>query len=400
MAEEKLWTRPYITAILIQLCVALGYFMLYSTIGIYARGLTSFELFVGVVTGIFTFAALFTRFFSGPMLDRFPRKRVLLIGLALSLIANLGYLYSENIQMLIGMRIINGFGYGLASAAIATIVSTMLPPKRLLEGVGYCMMFTTLCGAVGPTIALSISGSDPGRFGIVFLISTIFTALSFLLAITLHPKPYVETVPENNAVSSDSRKTGSGFSLATAIMMMLTFLLGFTHSSILACLNLYAMDAQLGNLSLFFIVFALTNFTTRLLMNRIVQAVSERRVLIFITALLIAAYSGIYMANDASLIYLMAMPLGIVMGFYYPMMSSKTLKTMYEHRQGTSNTLRLAAEDLAFAIGAVFWGVLSGYIGGYRYIYLVASGLAALMFIIVLFYPTVLKKRGIKEEVW
>lgn len=47
------------------------------------------------------------------------------------------------------------------------------------------------------------------------------------------------------------------------------------------------------------------------------------------------------------------------------MMSSKTLKTM---RQGTSNTLRLAAENLA-----------------------------ALMFIIVLF---VVKKRGIKEEVW
>lgn len=52
MNHEKLWTRSYITAILIQLCVALGYFMLYSTIGIYARSLTNIELYVGVVTGM------------------------------------------------------------------------------------------------------------------------------------------------------------------------------------------------------------------------------------------------------------------------------------------------------------------------------------------------------------
>ena len=58
MHEEKLWTKSYITAILIQLCLAMGYFMLYSTSGIYARSLTSVELYVGVVTGMFTLPAL------------------------------------------------------------------------------------------------------------------------------------------------------------------------------------------------------------------------------------------------------------------------------------------------------------------------------------------------------
>ena len=88
------------------------------------------------------------------------------------------------------------------------------------------------------------------------------------------------------------------------------------------------------------------------------------------------------------------------MGFYYPMMSSKTLKTMNEKRQGTSNTLRLAAEDLAFSFGAVFWGMLSVYIGGYRYIYLAAAGLAFLMLVIVLVYPSILNKMNIQEDVW
>ena len=126
----------------------------------------------------------------------------------------------------------------------------------------------------------------------------------------------------------------------------------------------------------------------------------ERHILIVITAMLILALYGIYAAESASLIFAMAMPLGIVMGFYYPMMSSKTLKTMNEKRQGTSNTLRLAAEDLAFSFGAVFWGMLSVYIGGYRYIYLIAAALAGLMLLIVLVYPSVLKKWNIQEDVW
>ena len=403
MNHEKLWTRSYITAILIQLCVALGYFMLYSTIGIYARSLTNIELYVGVVTGMFTFAALFTRFFTGPVLDRFPRKTILLIGLFLSVMSNVGYLFSSDVEFLIIMRAINGLGYGLSSAALATIVSTMLPPARLLEGVGYCMMFNTLCGAVGPTIALSISNSNPENFHIVFVISTVFTVLSVILAMLLKPKSYTNneaSVQAEKQTAQTGRKEPSGFSLATVTLMVLTFLLAFNHSSILACLNLYAMDAALGNLSLFFIIFALTNFTTRLLMNRLVERFGERHILIVITAMLILALYGIYAAKSASLIFAMAMPLGIVMGFYYPMMSSKTLKTMNEKRQGTSNTLRLAAEDLAFSFGAVFWGMLSVYIGGYRYIYLIAAALAGLMLLIVLVYPSVLKKWNIQEDVW
>lgn len=401
MNDERLWTKSYITAILIQLCLAMGYFMLYSTIGIYARSLTKIEIYVGVVTGMFTFAALFTRFFTGPALDRFPRKMILLAGLSLSVASNAGYIISSDIEFLITMRAINGLGYGLSSAALATIISTMLPPKRLLEGVGYCMMFNTLCGAVGPTIALYISNSNPEKFGIVFVISTVFTAISVILALLLNPKPHADSGENRENQSEVSKqKEPSGFSMATVILMVLTFFLAFNHSSILACLNLYAMDANLGNLSLFFIIFALTNFTTRLLMNRMVNRFGERRILITVTAMLILALYGIYAAESSTLIFAMAMPLGIVMGFYYPMMSSKTLKTMNEKRQGTSNTLRLAAEDLAFSFGAVFWGMLSVYIGGYRYIYLVSAALAGLMLLIVIIYPSILKKLNIQEDVW
>ena len=74
MEKEKLWTKEFLLANGIQFGVNLGYFMLYSTIGIYTRGLTSVEFYVGLVTGIFTFASLLTRLISGRLLERFPRS--------------------------------------------------------------------------------------------------------------------------------------------------------------------------------------------------------------------------------------------------------------------------------------------------------------------------------------
>ena len=65
MQKQSLWTKEFLLANCILFSLNMGYFILYSTIGIYTRGLTSVEFYVGLVTGIFTFASLCTRFFSG-----------------------------------------------------------------------------------------------------------------------------------------------------------------------------------------------------------------------------------------------------------------------------------------------------------------------------------------------
>lgn len=159
MPVDKLWSKEFILANMIQFGINMGYFVLYSTIRIYTRGLTNVELYVGIVTGIFTFAALGTRMISGQLLDRVSHKSVLFFSLFLSLLASAGYLISNTIPLLLAMRILNGLGYGLSSAAIATMISSMIPPRRLLEGLGYSMMMT-LCGAVGPAIGLNVSHND------------------------------------------------------------------------------------------------------------------------------------------------------------------------------------------------------------------------------------------------
>lgn len=399
MEKEKLWTKEFLLANGIQFGVNLGYFMLYSTIGIYTRGLTSVEFYVGLVTGIFTFASLLTRLVSGRLLERFPVKGILIFGVCLSLVASTGYLFSDSVTILLCMRIANGLGYGLSSAAIATIVSSMLPPRRLLEGLGYSMMFFTLCGAVGPSLALNLSHSDAQQFGKVFIVTVLSTVLTAVLVFFLQ-RGQKQSPKETNGTSNDEKNLQHSFTLATGIFLVLTFLLAFGQSAVVACLNLYALDNGMGNLSLFFIIFAVANFLVRLFMNPILQVLSERTVLIGITVLLIGVYLGIFFADSAGWLYVLAVPFGAAMGFYYPLLTTKTIKTISKLRQGTSNSIYLASEDMGFFVGAIFWSAMAGVLGGYRQIYFIAACLAVCMLLIVLFYPAILKRRGVKEDVW
>lgn len=399
MAKQTLWNKSFIFANLIQFGIFIGHFMLYSTIGIYTRSITSIEWYVGAAAGIFTLASLITRLFSGKLLGRINTSKVLIAGLSLSLLASIGYLLSVDVWILIVMRIINGLGYGLSSVAIATMISSMLPSERLLEGLGYSMMVSTICGALGPAISLNIIQDDPDRFKTVFFVSIGVAFFSVIIAIWFQRRLSPKSVKPNNK-QSHKMELSIKITLATVVFSILTFLVAFSQSTVTACLNIYALDSNLGNMSLFFILFSIANIITRTFMNRILQAFSQRSIMILITIFLMVIYVGIFNAQQAKCIFIIAVPFGIVMGFYYPLLGAKIIKTMSQQYQGMSNTIYLAASDLAFAFGAVFWSGVAGALGSYRPIYLIAAVLAGVMLLIVLRYPSWLKKYRVQEELW
>ena len=79
MANQKsvLFTTSYILALAVSFFIQLSNNMLYSTIGIYAKGFTSVEYYIGLATSGFTFAALFTKLFTGKIFDFFSSRKIL-----------------------------------------------------------------------------------------------------------------------------------------------------------------------------------------------------------------------------------------------------------------------------------------------------------------------------------
>ncbi|MBR2627144.1 MAG: MFS transporter [Peptococcaceae bacterium] len=397
-ASSKLWTGQFILALILQMGLAMSFFIYYSTIGIYATKMTSVEVYIGIVTAMYTLASLSTRLFSGNMMKQFTCKRILVTGSALLLAASVGYFFTASIQSLIFVRAIHGLGYGFASAALATLISTMLPKERLLEGLGYAMMLNTICAALGPALSLTLSQSNPEHFMPVFVTALFVSILVMVLSLCMKNR----TIPQGDAVMKKTEKTGlfSCFSLATVFAVCITFLLCLNHSSVNACLALYAVDEQFGNLSLFFILFSTANFFSRLFMTKIYQFFTERQVFLGITMLLIVFFFGIGLAPNRFWIFVLAPVFGVVMGLYYPLMAAKILKSMPESEQGTSNNINMGLQDIGATIGAVIWTGMAGVFDSYRIIYLVCALLAIVMLLIVAIYPSVLKRYHVKEEQW
>jgi len=100
------------------------------------------------------------------------------------------------------------------------------------------------------------------------------------------------------------------------------------------------------------------------------------------------------------MIYCLGIVFGIAYGFYFPLMTTKTLKSMPKQEQALANNLVLAAEDTGFAIGGTLWSIVAVAVGGYRNIYVISTTIALAMLVLVVVYPTILKKRNISESRW
>lgn len=138
----------------------------------------------------------------GPLLDRFGRKKPLLIGLSVYILASLGCAVSNSIDMLIAMRFVQAIGSCAAAVASVAMVRDLFPVKDSAK------VFSLLMLVVGasPMIAPTVGGYVTAAFGwqTVFVILTgmgvaIFTATVLWLpdsykpdtSLSLRPKPII-----------------------------------------------------------------------------------------------------------------------------------------------------------------------------------------------------------------
>ncbi len=131
--KEKLWSKYFILALIITVGVNLTCNLLLSTISIYAKKITGVDSYAGIMTGAFTLAALFIRVFAGKLLDKLGRKKILILGVVITAFSTIGYIFSNGIILLVIFRVMQGFGFGISSTAIATIVTDVTPPEECLR---------------------------------------------------------------------------------------------------------------------------------------------------------------------------------------------------------------------------------------------------------------------------
>src|SRR2546427_3977035 len=140
------------------------------------RDLGGSDQTVGFVIGIFSFVALVSRLFSGPLADRRGRKLAFLTGLLSCALAGAAYLLPLGLAGAFGGRILQGFGEACLYTGAAAWVVEMGGIERSAQSLGYLSS-----GIWGGLSAGPVAGQWVGTFERAALLQAICAVASLAL---------------------------------------------------------------------------------------------------------------------------------------------------------------------------------------------------------------------------
>ncbi|MCA0921307.1 multidrug effflux MFS transporter [Pseudooceanicola nanhaiensis] len=195
-----------------------------------ATGASTVQL---TLTGFMVGLAL-GQLFIGPLSDSFGRRRPLLLGTALAVVAGLACAMAPNVETLIALRLLQGFG-GAAGVVIArAIISDRTTDAgasaRLMQ---IMMMIGGLAPVLAPIIGTGIVSLAGWRA--VFVVTAILSAVSFFGVFT----KVTESLPAENRTPGGARAlwTGIGTVITNRSYLGYTLTVGFAFAVMFAYIS-------------------------------------------------------------------------------------------------------------------------------------------------------------------
>lgn len=363
--KGRLFTGKFILAVVILFGICMCSNIVLSVLTIFAKNLTGLDTYAGLMTSVFTLAALSVRFVAGFLLDKFNCKKVVLIGIGMMIAAAGLFIGCNSIFQAIIYRAIQGVGFGIASTGASTYVTKITNPNRLLEGVGYAAIANSLTGVIGPSIAFMLIGSNYDNFKLLFVVATIMAVGTFVLMLL---------GKDVEITKSANRTEGQGKIVwgLLALPIIILFLNCLTQSAITSFVSLYAISLGFAQAGMFFSVNAIGMIASRFFMNRLVSRFGQFKMLLLNSAVF---FTSIYLVSQVQSnwqLILLAIPSGFAMGSVAPIINTYLIKNMPMHKSGIANATYYASMDIAYAIGSILWGVVAMYIS-YRQVFFIAA---------------------------
>lgn len=131
----------------------------------------------------------------GPIMDKYGRKKPLLIGLTIYIVASMSCFYSPSLAWLIGSRFFLALGAAAGMVAAKAVVRDVFPTKEVARSMSFLMLIMGGAPIIAPTIGTMVTASFTWHY--IFLVLALFAGLIFLsilffLPESIHPDKSVK----------------------------------------------------------------------------------------------------------------------------------------------------------------------------------------------------------------
>ena len=161
------------------------------------------EEYIGLIVGLFTLNAFFSRLVSSRMADEKGRLKVILIGTAVSAVCGFAYLAAATVWTFLLVRFVHGISTGFRPTGTTALLSDMVHISRRGEAMGYLGVAGNVGMALGPIIGSFVrvhAGYDA-----LFITSGCFGIVAFILSTRLK-----ETLPHPAAIEANDFNVFNG----------------------------------------------------------------------------------------------------------------------------------------------------------------------------------------------
>jgi MFS family permease len=380
-SQVKVWSRDLLLLFGTAVLAWNSHYLLVPILPLYAaQRLQASPSQVGVLMGILATAAIFSRLLAGYALDRWGRRSIQIVFLALYGIVVLGYGLAPSMSALILLRLLRGIPFGIATTSCDTIASDLVPATRRGEGLGYYALAQTMAMGIGPAVALGVLAD--GRFGRIFVIAAILPLAAAALAWWIrHP-------PIRNARTSFSLRSAFERRVGWLSLIMLFIALGY--GSLMSFVGLYGAELRIANAGLFFSVYAVGLLAAQAGSGRILDRRGPRWVVGGGLGLLSAAYATLALWQTAAGFFGAAFAMGLGFGAVSNSMRAMAINLVPQERRGAANGTLYSVFDIGIASGSALLGAAAQVVQSYAATYLFVAGL--MLVAIVLFFVVILPR--------
>jgi MFS family permease len=347
----------------------------FSLLPLYIKTLGGTESQIGWIMGSYSLTAILGQPLAGAFIDRFGYKRFLLMGSALGVVAAIGFALSTHLDArFILFRILQGIGYATFYLANLTLVTEIVPSSRRGEAVGLFGISGLMTIAISPAL------------GELMIHHMGFSAFFFAAAVAAGGCLITSLAFRN--LSSTQREAvvsiGSSMIPSAQILppILLTLVFGLVSGAVFVFLPTYATQAGLLRIGGFYIAYSMAAIGIRLTCGKLSDQWGRRHVILPALLLMGSGTLGLVWLMSPAGLLLVGTLTGMAHGLLFPALSAYTMDLAGSGGRGRSLGAFSTAMLLGHALASFIFGIIAEQFG-YRPIYLIASAITMVTFMVL-----------------
>jgi predicted MFS family arabinose efflux permease len=234
------------------------------------------------------------------------------------------------------------------SSAGSTIAVDLIPLKRRGEGIGIFGLSMTIAMAIGPLIAISITGDS--SYNRLFFTAAGFSSLGLILALFVRV-PKITTVKKKFRIASLIERK----SLSVSLNMLLVTI---PYGGIISFIALYGRSIEIESSGLFFLLLAIGIAVSRIFSGKSYDRVGPKKICILGLGLLIVGFPILALSQNYFGYHLSALILGFGFGIIMATFQAIANHKVEAEKRGAANSTYLTFFDLGIGLGMLLVGYL------------------------------------------